>query len=663
MGHLLSKNGYRLKKRTRKLHHRKKKKRNCFLQLPCMLCFIVHSNSSGLDDDSDHLEAGANGSACRRNSITGIGLPGVGGVGIAAASKLAERYATLASPEDCSKFLLSPRELAIWEGQGRSLLAAVPAKLIPPPVLFRTAGVSVTVPIPVPVPVPGCTSDYTEMVCKRKCSEVQRCTPCKQPRCAFAAPDGGLDNGGVGGGGGEAASNSETGHCHLPLCPLPSSSSTSSSSSSSASSSSSSPADGCCGPGLHADLPHSSDSSPCCLHPYDDCQARSSDAADHSSINHLPSSILLKVLSHLTVKERCLCASLVCKYWRDLCLDFQFWKQIDLSGLQQVNDDLLVKIASRRQNVTEINISDCRGVHDHGVSSLASHCPGLQKYTAYRCKQLGDTSLSALATHCHLLVKVHVGNQDKLTDEALKKLGEHCSELKDIHLGQCYSITDEGMVALARGCPKLQRLYLQENKLVTDRSVRAVAEHCPELQFVGFMGCPVTSQGVIHLTALRNLNVLDLRHISELNNETVMEVVRKCRNLSSLNLCLNWSINDRCVEIIAKEGRSLKELYLVSCKITDHALIAIGQYSSTIETVDAGWCKDITDQGATQIAQSSKSLRYLGLMRCDKVNEETVERLVVQYPHIVFSTVMQDCKRTLERAYQMGWSPNTSNTS
>nr|XP_019954595.1 PREDICTED: F-box/LRR-repeat protein 17 [Paralichthys olivaceus] len=617
MGHLLSKNGYRLKKRTRKLHHRKKKKRNCFLQGPCMLCFIVHSNSSSLDDDSNHLEVGVNGSGCHLNSVTGISVPGVGGVGIGAvaASKLAERYATLASPEDCSKFLLSSRELSIWEGQGRSLLSAVPAKLIPPPALFRTAGVSVTVPIP----VPGCTSDYTEMVCKRKCSEVQRCTPCKQPRCAFAAPDGGLENGGVGGGGGETSSNSETGHCHLPLCPLPSSSS-SSSSSSSASSSSSSPADGCCGLGLRADLPHSSDTSPCCLHHYDDSQARSSDAADHLSINHLPSSILLKVLSHLTVKERCLCASLVCKYWRDLCLDFQFWKQIDLSGLQQVNDDLLVKIASRRQNVTEINISDCRGVHDHGVSSLASHCPGLQKYTAYRCKQLGDMSLSALATHCPLLVKVHVGNQDKLTDDALKKLGEHCSELKDIHLGQCYSITDEGMVALARGCQKLQRLYLQENKQVTDRSVQAVAEHCPELQFVGFMGCPVTSQGVIHLTALRNLSVLDLRHISELNNETVMEVVRKCRNLSSLNLCLNWSINDRCVEIIAKEGRSLKELYLVSCKITDHALIAIGQYSSTIETVDAGWCKDITDQGATQIAQSSKSLRYLGLMRCDKVS-------------------------------------------
>lgn len=102
----------------------------------------------------------------------------------------------------------------------------------------------------------------------------------------------------------------------------------------------------------------------------------------------------------------------------------------------QVNDDLLVKIASRRQNVTEINISDCRGVHDHGVSSLASHCPSLQKYTAYRCKQLGDASLSALAAHCPLLVKVHVGNQDKLTDDALKKVEYICRARTNITVVQ-----------------------------------------------------------------------------------------------------------------------------------------------------------------------------------------------------------------------------------
>ena len=43
-----------------------------------------------------------------------------------------------------------------------------------------------------------------------------------------------------------------------------------------------------------------------------------------------------QIFSNLSLDERCLSASLVCKYWRDLCLDFQFWKQLDLSSRQQV---------------------------------------------------------------------------------------------------------------------------------------------------------------------------------------------------------------------------------------------------------------------------------------------------------------------------------------
>lgn len=42
---------------------------------------------------------------------------------------------------------------------------------------------------------------------------------------------------------------------------------------------------------------------------------------------------------------------------------------------------------------------------------------------------------------------------------------------------------------------------------------------------------------------------------------------------NTLSLCFFSVFVCRCVEIIAKEGRSLKELYLVSCKITDHGRI------------------------------------------------------------------------------------------
>lgn len=65
-------------------------------------------------------------------------------------------------------------------------------------------------------------------------------------------------------------------------------------------------------------------------------------------------------------------------------------------------------------------------------------------------------------------------------------------------------------------------------------------------------------------------------------------------------------------------GHYLQSFVSHACNVFP-ALIAIGRYSTTIETVDVGWCKEITDRGATQIAQRSKSLRYLGLMRCDQV--------------------------------------------
>ncbi|XP_068944234.1 F-box/LRR-repeat protein 17 isoform X2 [Petaurus breviceps papuanus] len=606
---------------------------DCLLRGPCMLCFIVHSPSTpapaaaaGLEEepplsrdrDRDRAYAASQHLAHRRVAED-----------CAAAARhfllsSAAAAAGSSSSASCCKELglAAAAAAAAWEQreqqQGRSLFfpGVGPIRFLGPPPppfqLFRGQ------PAAEPPALP-------DMVCKRKGAGVPACTPCKQPRCGGGGCGGG---GGKGGGGGASPPRPpEAGGCQSPeqspapqLCPPPAASGSSD----------------CAGAALRRDPAGHSlggpGAAPASVPPRPDGgDPDSLDVADNPSdccrepspetagINQLPPSILLKIFSNLSLDERCLSASLVCKYWRDLCLDFQFWKQLDLSNRQQVTDELLEKIASRSQNITEINISDCRSMSDTGVCVLAFQCPGLLRYTAYRCKQLSDTSIIAVASHCPLLQKVHVGNQDKLTDEGLKQ--------------------------------------------VTDQSVKAFAEHCPELQYVGFMGCSVTSKGVIHLTKLRNLSSLDLRHITELDNETVMEIVKRCRNLSSLNLCLNWIINDRCVEVIAKEGQNLKELYLVSCKITDYALIAIGRYSMTIETVDVGWCKEITDQGATLIAQSSKSLRYLGLMRCDKVNEVTVEQLVHQYPHITFSTVLQDCKRTLERAYQMGWTPTMSNAS
>ncbi|XP_061409395.1 F-box/LRR-repeat protein 17 [Lethenteron reissneri] len=382
--------------------------------------------------------------------------------------------------------------------------------------------------------------------------------------------------------------------------------------------------------------------------------------AEAANINRLPSSILLKVLSYLSLMERCLAASLVCRLWRELCSDPELWRRLDLSGRQKVTDEVLAHVTSLSHGVTRVCVADCRAISDAGVALMARSCPALLCFSATRCKQLTDGAVGSLARHCPALRSLNLSNLDAITDDALRQLGASCSDLREVHLGQCYLLTDAGITALARGCPLLTKIYLLENHLVTNSSVQCLAECCPRLQYVGLMGCSVTSRGVRHLARLGELVTLDLRHVSELDGETVMALVRSCSRLTTLNLCLNRGIDDRCVEVIAKEGRNIKELYLVSCSITDQALLVIGRFSASIETVDVGWCQEITDHGAIEISRTSRSLAYLGLMRCDKVSEDTVEELVQRYPRIVYSTMLQDCKRTLARAYQLGWKPSGS---
>lgn len=236
MGHLLSTNGLRLKKRPQTLRKKKKKRRSCFLRGPCMLCFFIRGSSSS--SSSDGFEADCNSDP---------------------------RLAKLSSPEDCAKFLLSPAELAVWECQGRSLLSSVPARLIGPPALF--------------------CPDYSEMVCKRKSGEPQPLASCKQPRCTS-----------------QEATESEEDEKNatqslLPqLCPLPSSSSSSFSEEPEISV-----------VGIQVDSGHSlsndktadissSTSSSCLLtHSSVAEEGKSAEIMDMSRINHLPSSILLKV--------------------------------------------------------------------------------------------------------------------------------------------------------------------------------------------------------------------------------------------------------------------------------------------------------------------------------------------------------------------------------
>lgn len=68
----------------------------------------------------------------------------------------------------------------------------------------------------------------------------------------------------------------------------------------------------------------------------------------HSCINYLPSPILLQILRNLSVFARLQCASLVCKYWYNLCRDPDLWTDIDLGNQHRMKDSDLTMVRPER---------------------------------------------------------------------------------------------------------------------------------------------------------------------------------------------------------------------------------------------------------------------------------------------------------------------------
>ena len=64
----------------------------------------------------------------------------------------------------------------------------------------------------------------------------------------------------------------------------------------------------------------------------------------------------------------------------------------------------------------------------------------------------------------------------------------------------------------------------------------------------------------------------------------------------------------------------LRRLHFASLLVCLTALHHIADHSKTIEDLDVGWCQQLTIDGVMKVVKSCiKSLKYFGLMRCDKV--------------------------------------------
>lgn len=220
-----------------------------------------------------------------------------------------------------------------------------------------------------------------------------------------------------------------------------------------------------------------------------------------------------------------------------------------------------------------LNISNAKEVTDYGLTLIAHCSPELTSLNISGCSKISDIAIREVALSCKKLQDLNLSSCTGIEGPGLVSLSDSCEFLTKINLSRCYSVKNWSLQKLFRGCTRLEEIYISYNKEVTDEEIRVLAEHCPDLVVFEAIEC-------IYLS-----------------DQCVLTLSQHCRDLDHVDL----SRSDM--------------LYRVS----DVALMALGQRAVSLRTLKLNHCDQISDVGLGWLTEGCKLIELLDLGGCTKV--------------------------------------------
>lgn len=200
--------------------------------------------------------------------------------------------------------------------------------------------------------------------------------------------------------------------------------------------------------------------------------------------------------------------------------------------------------------------------------------------------------------------------------------------LTHLSLTWCKKNMNHLVLSLAPKLTKLEALVLRQDKpQLEDNAVEAIAKYCHDLQD------------------------LDLSKSFKLSDRSLYALAHGCPNLSKLNISGCPAFSDAALEYLTKFCRKLKVLNMCGCvrTATDRALEAIADNCSQLQSLNLGWCDEVSDKGVTSLAYGCPNLRALDLCGCVRITDESVVALANGCPHLR-SLDLYYCQNITDRA-------------
>ncbi|XP_058215065.1 uncharacterized protein LOC131326329 [Rhododendron vialii] len=230
--------------------------------------------------------------------------------------------------------------------------------------------------------------------------------------------------------------------------------------------------------------------------------------------------------------------------------------------------------------------------------------------------ELEDTGIVDLAPYLSNLTSIHLHEHFHLTCVTFCTLTKYCPSLQKLKMGLMgkYSRGQE-IDSLSQDYThknyRMQHLDICETMWLNDSTLINFGHVCPNLQFLCVLECP------------------------RLTNVGIVEVLRKCPEITQLNInglqvsdVFGRYSDDHSVLL------NLRTLKARGTEIADNGMAMIGTRCRNLRYLDIGNCEKVTDKGVMEVVRNCQRLRDIILDDCEKVSSRTLPLMLLSRPSL-----------------------------
>ena len=304
----------------------------------------------------------------------------------------------------------------------------------------------------------------------------------------------------------------------------------------------------------------------------------------------LPDEIILKIMSNLSVQELIQCGQ-VSKKIRNISHINSLWQNVDLFE-KKVSTDFVKMILSKGckylsltycilvgnlslkepSNLRGLDLTHCSASIDVGEELLAS-CNSLVTLflTDFDLTQKMVNSVCENGEKLKFLTLDGAKSKTKMLD----KLLDSCHSLEDLNL-ECFSFSSKRIKSLCfKNHLTLQKVDFSSCYGLNLESVKLIVDNCVEIKDLRLTDSQLSKNSLHYL--VNNLTIkieeLSLKWQINLHDAHILNLVKRCKNLSVLDLGSTFINNNSINGIIENLKLSSKELCVVNCKNIGYSVL------------------------------------------------------------------------------------------